>query len=398
MPSTFLTLPVEVIEGVTNHLDYTGLCAVRLASKVLYQKTLLHFGRTYFAVLRTDFSLNNLQTLWVISQTEHLKQHVQTLFISEQQHSFGIGGIGNFGKGLLWHRVEGNPLTAHLDTRLSLGVQVLRDILRNLTNCRSFQIQSPFGGREEHYKSKCLRPSDTVHIIFEVVIESGIPVKSFRIDCYYCKRLATWRLQKQLYQQPKYMAAWEKLEELRLERCPTVANLGWTRDLILHNTHLKKLVLYMNLNEITQFLASFLCSTRSCQGLQEIELKCFTTTREILSTLLLRCRSSLRKLSIWYVYIRYGTWVQILTELRSSESLEYIAIEWLCEFEDGKPVRLQFPALDANRVVPGSDGQQFGVRYQEWKGEKRVWSAAYQGRVGIDKALEILAESAEDSK
>ena len=390
MPSTFLTLPVEIIEGVTNLLDCTGLCAVRLASRLLYQSTLLHFGRTYFTVLQTDLSLNNLQTLWAISQTEHLKRHVQTLSIREQQH--------NFGEGLLWHRVEGNPLTAHLDTRLSLGVQVLRDILRNLTDCRSFQIQSPFGGRKEHYESKCLRPSDTVHIVFEVVIERGIPVKSFRIDCYHCRGLATERLQKQLYQQPKYMAAWEKLEELRLERCPTVANLGWTRDLILHNTHLKKLVLHLKHDEITQFLASFLCSIRSCQGLQEIELKCIATTREMLSALLLRCRSSLRKLAIRHVYVYDGTWVQILTELRSFESLEYIAMEWPGEVEDMTPVRLQFPALDANRVVPGSDGQKFTLGYEEWQGEKRVWSATYQGRVGMDKALEILAESAEETK
>ena len=390
MPSTLLTLPVEVIEHVTNLLDSTGLCTFRLASKVLYQKTLHHFGRTYFTVLQTDFSLRNLQILWAISQTEHLKQHVQTLAIVDWRYQLG--------QGLLWHRVEGNPLTAHLDTRLSLGVQVFRDILRNLTNFRSFQFQSPyFCGRKKHYEPKCLRPSDTVHIVFEVVIENGIPVKSFRIDCYHYKGLATARLQRELYQQPKYMAAWEKLEELRILRYPTVANLGWTRGLILHNTHLKKLALYLNQDETTEFLASILCSIRSCQGLQEIELKCIRTTGKIVSTLLLRCRSSLRKLSIWHVNIRYGTWVKILTELRSFESLEYIEVEWLRESVDGKIVRLQFPALDVNQVVPGSGGQKFALRYEEWEGKKRVWSATYQGRVGMDKALEILAQSAEDT-
>ena len=389
MLSIFLTLPVEVIDGVTNLLDCTDLCAVRLASKVLYQRTHDHFGRTCFSVLQTDLSLNNLQTLWAISQTEHLKQYVQALFIREQQHKFG--------KGFLWHRVKANP-RADLDTRLSLGVQVLRDILRNLTNCRSFQILIPeLGGAKEHHQSKGLKPCDTVHIVFEVVIEIGIPVKSLRINYFHYQDLATERLQKQLYQQSKYMAAWGKLEELRFERCPAEVNLGWTRDLILHNTHLKKLVLQLNNNHITQFLASILCSKRSCQGLQAIELNSMTATRKILSTLLLRCRSSLRKLSICYVGICHGTWVQILTELRSFESLEYMAIETVGQMENGKPVHLQFPALEANRVVPGSDGQKFALGYQEWGGKKRVWSATYRGRVGMDKALEMLAESAEDS-
>ena len=391
MLSTFLTLPVEVLEGVTNLLDCTGLCAVRLASRILYQRTLDHFGRTYFTVLPTDFSLNSLQTLWAISQTERLKQHVQILEMKDWR--------GRLGQGLLWHRVGGNPLTAHLDTRLSLGVQVLRDILRNLTNCRSFQFRHPyFEGRKEHFESKRLRPSDTVHIVFEVVIERGIPVKSFRIDCDHYKGLVTTRLQKQLYQQPKYMAAWEKLEELSVLRYPIVANLGWTRDLILHNTHLKKLALYLKGDETTEFLSSILCSIRSCQGLQEIELKFMRATGLIVAALLLRCRSSLRKLSIWDVHIRDGYWVRFFTELRSFESLEYIEVERLRESLDGKTVWLQFPALDANRVVPGSGGRKFALRNEEWKGKKRVWRVEYQGRVGMDKALEILAESAEETK
>ena len=162
--------------------------------------TLRHFGRTYFTVRQTDFSLNDLQRLWAISQTEHLKHHVQTLLIKEWQN--------NLGQGLDWHRVEGNLLTAHLDTRLSLGVQVLRDILRNLTNCTSFHIHRPdFDERVEHDESKCLRPSDAVHIVFEVVIESGIAVKSFHIVCPGRGGLDTKRLQMQLYQQQKYMAA-----------------------------------------------------------------------------------------------------------------------------------------------------------------------------------------------
>ena len=345
MPSTLFTLPVEVIENVAYALDRTSLCTVRLASKALDQMTLRHFGRTYFTVRQTDFSLNDLQRLWAISQTEHLKHHVQTLLIKERQN--------NLGQGLDWHRVEGNLLSTNLDTRLSLGVQVLRDILRNLTNCRSFHIHGPdFDGRVEHYESKCLRPNDAVHIVFEVVSESGIAVKSFHIVCQGRGGLDTKRLQMQLYQQQKYMAAWENLEELRLEHHPTIDNLGWTRDLILCTVRLKKVAFNLNYNDTTAFLGSIFCSMIPFQGLQEIELERMHTTREMLSALL-HCRSSLRKLSFRHVVLEWGAWVQFLRELITFESLEYFALEWPRMTENEEGSRLQFRVHRVRRIKGG---------------------------------------------
>ena len=370
-------------------LDRTSLCNVRLGCKGLYQKTLYDFGRTYFTTLQTDLSLNDLERLWSISQTEHLKQHVQTLHIKEQQRTHGEEG--------LWHRMGGNELIAYVDTRLSLGGGMLRDILQNLTACRSFRFHS-FGGTEEHYKSRCLMPSDAIHIILAIFGETGLPIKSFHIDFQSRGSVDAKRLQIQSYRQPKFIVAWENLEELRLEHCLTADTLEWSRDLIIRTTHLKKLALHLNYDETTAFLGSIISSMESFKGLQEIEFGCIHTTGEILSTLLLHCRSSLRKLSFWHVYINYGTWVQILTELRSFESLEYIAVEWPREFENEKTIRLQFPALDANQVVPGTGGQKFTLKCKKWRGKKRVWGARYQGRVAMDKALEILAESAEDTK
>ena len=191
------------------------------------------------------------------------------------------------------------------------------------------------------------------------------------------------------------MAAWENLEELRLEHCLTTDTLGWARDLILHTTHLKKLALHLTYDDTTAFLGSILCSMIPFQGLQQIELGYVNTTGEMLSALLLRCRSSLRKLSFLHVSVKHGTWVQILKALRTFESLEYIAVEWPREFENEKTTRLQFRALNANQAISGSDGQKVALRYKKWKGVKRVWGASYQGRVGMDKALQVLAESVE---
>ena len=230
---------------------------------------------------------------------------------------------------------------------------MLRDILRNLTNCTSFHIHRPdFDERVEHDESKCLRPSDAVHIVFEVVIESGIAVKSFHIVCQGRGGLDTKRLQMQLYQQQKYMAAWENLEELRLEHHPTIDNLGWTRDLILRTARLKKVAFNLNYNDTTAFTGSIFFSMIPFQGLQEIELERMHTTKEMFSALL-HCRSSLRKLSFRHVVLEWGAWVQFRRELKTFESLEYFALEWPKKTENEEGSRVQYRMHRVRRIKGG---------------------------------------------
>lgn len=387
MPSPLSTLAVEIIETIADTLDRTDLCAVRLTCKDLNRKTFHHFGRTCFTSVQTDLSHSSMQKLQSISQTEQLKHLVQKFTINERND--------NLGRGFHWHRAKGCDLTHHVDTQLSPGFQMLRDVLTNLVNCRSFKVRS-LGGTEEHYESEYLLPSDAIGIILSIIAEIGLPVKSFHIAYGSRGSVDAKRLQLELCQQPVFIAAWEKIEELRLEHYLTSDNLDWAQDLVLHTMRLKKLSLHFGYDYSTSFIESILSSPIILQGLQELKLGCIHVTGDMLSTLLVHCRSSLRKLSLWHIYIKFGTWVQILTELRTFHLLESVSVEWPTEYRNEDIFRLQFPALENDPVVPGSDGRKFELKYKKWKGKKRVWGATFHGRVGMDKALEILAESVED--
>ena len=74
--------------------------------------------------------------------------------------------------------------------------------------------------------------------------------------------------------------------------------------------------------------------------------------------------------------------------------VERIDVNLANEYSNDEIVRIQFPALEDNWVIPGSDGRKFELGYVKWEGQKRVWGASYRGRLGMDKALDILAESA----
>ena len=117
---------------------------------------------------------------------------------------------------------------------------------------------------------------------------------------------------------------------------------------------------------------------------------------EDFSSLLLHCHSNLRTLSFWHVYVKSGTWVQILKELRNNfPLLESISVDWPKEYRDEEIIDIQFPTLEDNLIIPGSQGRKFELKYKKWKGRRRAWGASYHGRVGMDKALELLAKSVE---
>lgn len=389
MATSLPKLPVEVVEAIASDLNPTDLFSLRLSCKELKRKTLHHFGHTYFTILQTDLSRKSLQKIQSISENEQLRHHVQTLLIKNW--------ADDLGRGFYWHRVEGRDLSGCVDARLSPGVQMLRAILKGMTNCRSFHIYSR-GGMEEYYDSEYLLPSDAIGIVLAIIADTGMSIKSFFVDFrnWGSGSVDAKRLQMPRYQQPAFRIAWEKLEELRLEHCLTSDTFDWARDLVLHTTKLKKLSLNFNFDYSTSFLDSLLTSPQTFHCLQEFKLGCAHTAVEDLSSLLLRCHSNLRTLSFWHVYVKSGTWVQILKELRNNfPLLESISVDWPKEYRDEKIIDIQFPMLEDNLIVPGSQGRKFELKYKKWRGRRRAWGASYHGRVGMDKALELLAESVE---
>ena len=115
----------------------------------------------------------------------------------------------------------------------------------------------------------------------------------------------------------------------------------------------------------------------------------------------MRSRTSLRVLTFWAIDLQQGTWVTILEQIRDRlPLLESICVDWLTESLNGEKIYIDFPsletnrALETNRVVPDSNGRKFGLRYYEGREQKKVNGASYHGRLGMDKALDILAKSA----
>ncbi len=379
-------LPVEVIEAITDQLNPPNLLSLRLSCKEINQKIFHRFGQAYFTTFITGLTRDNLQKLQSISKNEQFRHFVQSLVIN--------AGYYDLGRGFYWHRLEGRDRSGCVNTGLSSGVQMLQDILKGMTNCKSFHIHN-LGGMEDN--TEYLLPSDAIGIILSVVAETGLPIKSFVVD--FRNRgsgsVNAERLQMSLFQRPTFKNAWKTVEELRLEFSLASETFDWAKDLVLHTTSLKKLALHFNFDQSTSFISNLVAFPHVFQGLQEFKLGCANVTVNMLSSMLIDSRANLRVLSFWHVYLQQGTWVAVLEQLRGSlPLLESINVDYPKEYSNEEIVHIQFPALEDNRVIPGSNGRQFELRYKKWKGQKRVWGASYRGRLGMDKALEILAESA----
>lgn len=388
MASSLPTLPVEVIEAITDTLNPTDLSCLRLSCKEINQKTLHRFGQACFTTLRTDLTHDNLQRLQSVSKSEKFRHFVRTLVIK--------AGDDGLGRGLYWHRLECGDHSGCVEAWLSSGVQLLQDILKGMTECNSFHIHS-FGGIEEYYGTEYLLPSDAVGIILFVIAETGLPIKSFFLD--FRNRgsgsVDAKRLQMSLCQRPTFRNAWKPIKELRLEHSLTLETFDWAKDLVLHTTSLKRLSLHFDFDHTTSFIGNLLAYPHVFQGLQEFKLGCAHVTVNMLSSILIDSHSNLLVLSFWHVYLQEGTWVAVLEQLPGSlPLLESINVDWPKEYSNEEIVHIQFPALEDNGVVPGSNGRKFELRYKKWKAQKRIWGASYRGRLGMDKALDILAKSA----
>lgn len=380
------TLPVEVIETIACTLDRPSIFAVRLTCKKFHQKTLHYFRHTYFDTVQTDLSHNSLQKLQSISQSEEFKYCVQTLLIKKWDHGLG--------QGLYWHRAEAWAPSNSVVDLASPGVQILREIVTTLVNCKSFRIHS-FGGMEEEYKPWYLLPSDAANIILGLVAILGLPIKAFHLDFSSLESVDASRVQMKPFQHLDFASAWKNLEDLRLEYHLTPDIFDWSRNLVLQTTRLRKLSLKFNFDHSISFLDSLLHSPTPFQRLQELKLGYLHITLDALSALLLHCRSTLCRLSLCHIYIQSGTWVQVLTDLKTFQLLEEVAVDWLAENRNEEILRIQFPALDENAELSGSGSRNFELKYKKWKGKRTIIGVSFNGRLGMDNFLDILVESAE---
>ena len=282
MASSLADLPVEVIEAITDKLNPRtdkvnprDLLSLRLSCKEISQKTFHRFGQAYFTTLRMDFTHNNLQKLLSISKHGQLRHFVRTLLIKAKNNYLG--------RGFYWHRLEDGNRSACVDPWLSPGVQLLRDILKGMTNCNSFHIHSP-GGLEVHYDSEYLLPSDAVSIILSVIAETGMPIKSFTVDfrSWGTGSVDAKRVQMSLCQRLTFRNAWKSVEELRLELSLTPETFDWAKGLVLQTMSLKKLSLHFDFDHTTSFIGNLVTFPQVFRGLQEFKLSCAQVTVNML--------------------------------------------------------------------------------------------------------------------
>lgn len=401
MSFTLSELPVEIIENIASTLDRTSLCSVRLACKELDRKTYYPFGHAFFATVETDLSHNSMQRLQSISQTEHIKHHVQTLLIKQRYTSARPPG-----EGLYWHRLGNWKFPSHVVTQLSPGFEMLRDILTELVNCQSFQIRIP-GGRESRYDTDCVSSCDATTIIHSIIAETSRPIKSFHIDFRDPGFVRTSkyhavdpvRLQMHIYQQPAFVTGWEHIEDLGLELYHNSDTLDWALNLLSLTIKLKKLSLHFGVHDLSiPFMESLLSSPTRIQSLEELSLGRINITVDMLLALLLHSQSSLRVLSLSFVRVDASTWDRVLTELRSFPLLEDFTLHWpMGRGNQGTISILRLQGLETDPIVPETQGRKFELYYHHPSEKKKktwkVYGARFQGRVGMDKALERLAES-----
>ncbi len=390
-------LPGELIEIIASTLDLPSYRSLRLTCKGIERKVLHHFGQRYFASLPTDMTSKSLRKLQAISQTEQFRHQVRTLRVQHHPHSEGP----SIGQGLTWIR-NGDLV----DTQHSPGVKLLKGILKQLVNCKSFKITS-CTGIEEYEEPEPLVCTDAIGIFLSIIAEIDLAPKSFVLD-FPGGCLAGKRLQLQLLKQPSFIAAWSNLKELSLEYDIEGVEDAWTRDLLLHATGLRKLFLSLH-HEISESFVDYLASSPALfQRLEELRLHSIRFAAKSLLAILSHCRQNLRILRFFGLEVHHGNWFQVLAELRKFQSLEDIEFDSLQRRKERTRIYQHFLALHITTCDPKqplSDGLFYrGLFFDRLSASKRakghggrhgLVTIGFRGRANMDKALEVLLETME---
>jgi hypothetical protein len=315
-------LPAEVIEHIAKELELADLCHLRLVCKILSHKTVHYFGLTYFAYARTNLSFTSLQKLQELSQHEHLGQHVRTLLIQ------GPHGIG---RGFSWHR---NPSRSLILPHP--GVRTLRESLLALENCRSFCLYNDGQGKYgQRYERDCLRPSDAVAILLNIIAETGLSVRSFAADFFtFCDQSVDLTLlHLESYRKPEFRSAWSQLQELSLRQYVDGHNINWVRGLILGAPNLRCLTLCFGSEHINYFFDQ----VKSCDRfprLQELNISNVNWHNESFFDFVFHFRDSLRVLRLASFSLDDGrSWKAVFPLLKTKlPVLETISVYFICEW------------------------------------------------------------------
>ncbi|MCJ1433225.1 hypothetical protein MMC27_002584 [Xylographa pallens] len=279
MTSFLSALPVELVERVAFQLESSDLQSLRLVCTEAYRSTLNCFGHICLASFTTDLSRESLERLKDLSQHKKLRHYVKFLLITDEKGvGQGFTDDEGFGQGYTWPRHPSGRLVAPLP-----GVEMLQDILiEGLIECRSFQIHRKYIMEYPDDPNELVY-SDAIAILFLVIGETGLPIRSLQLDCESDgnpNSIDVDRVDSQDIQTPQFWTGWAHLEELDLHITMSSDALLWTADLVLRAPNLRKLRIGYNLCNDGETVSFFriLHFASTLPKLQELILShlCFT--------------------------------------------------------------------------------------------------------------------------
>ncbi|KAL3470307.1 hypothetical protein BJX99DRAFT_264364 [Aspergillus californicus] len=125
-----VTLPAEILEMVAKNLNVTDIGAFQLTCKYMGECAESYFYRFHLKTIRTSLSRSSLQSIEDLCKEPSRAEGVQTMVIRPLEGR-------NIGEGFKWSRC-GEPDDRSLTQE---GMISLRNILKALPNCRSFDMQ-----------------------------------------------------------------------------------------------------------------------------------------------------------------------------------------------------------------------------------------------------------------
>lgn len=277
---SFSNLSSELVEMVASFLEVPDLRNLRLTSPIIANQTSHMLWRTALHTRKTDLSATNLTKLEAISDTLQSRyvRHLTVKGFDEDNRTLGEG------------------LAGQCLQKRELALIWLLVILIRFNNCTSFEIDAVSDCNSPIFSST-LYHTEAISLIMAVITITSHPVTSFTVNyhngCPDISELAAVHVN-----DPRFGAGWGHLRELRLNHTVAFPKvMQWMLDVIICAPNLR--ILYVNLNREyeTGWLTGRLASANiPWPYLEKLHLKRVHLTIQDLSTLLYRCRNSLRVL------------------------------------------------------------------------------------------------------
>lgn len=368
---SFSNLSSELVEMVASFLEVPDLRSLRLTSPAIANKTSHILWKTALHTRKTDLSATNLTKLEDISDTTQARyvRHLTVKGFDEDNRALGEGLAGQ-----------------SLQKR-ELALIWLLVILIRFNNCTSFEVDAVSDCNCPIFSST-LYHTEAISLIMAVITVTSHPVTSFTVNyrngCPDISELAAVHVD-----DPRFRAGWAHLRDLRLNHTVAFPKvMRWMLDVIICAPNLR--ILYINLNreyETTWLTGRLASANIPWPYLEELHLKRVRLTIQDLSTLLRRCRNTLRVLALSSLDIESNSTGDDLQALFRSladfPALETIHIKALSSNSAEHVERfVHFPALSEDPAIDWEWGMRpLQVTSHLWVNANVRYSGARMGDV-----------------